>query len=66
MIHAEITDLPAEDSEEILNQMYQKFLPDVKDSAEIDRDFQKLIQESITAFFAKVFDKIHTIGQMLK
>ena len=66
MIHSEIEDLPAEESSEILEQMYQKFLPDIKDSAEIDKEFQNLIEESITAFFAKVFDKFHEFGQMWK
>lgn len=66
MIHAEITDLPAEDSEEILNQMYQKFLPEIKDPVIVDRAFSTLIKESINAFFAKVFDEIHKFAQYIK
>jgi len=66
MIHSEIEDLPDKDSENILNQMYQKFLPDIKESAEVGVQFKKLIEESITAFFAKMFDKLHDFAQMIK
>lgn len=63
MIHAEIEDLKAEQSEEILNQMYQKFLPEIKDLEVVEKEFSKLIKESITAFFARVFDISHNIAQ---
>ena len=66
MIHAEIDGLPADDSEEILNQIYQKFLPEIKDAQVVEEEFIKLITESINSFFARVFDIGHNISQMLK
>jgi len=66
MIHAEITDLPAEESDEILNQMSQKFLPEIKDPKMVDEEFSKLIKNSINAVFAKVFDILHNYAMLLK
>jgi phosphatidylinositol 3-kinase len=66
MIHAEIADLPAEDSEDILNRMYQKFFPEIKDPVEVDKEFSTLIKNSINSFFAKAFEVIHKYAQILK
>lgn len=66
MIHAEIDGLPSDNPEEILNHVYQKFLPDIEDSSEVEKEFKKLIEQSIYSLFAKLFDLIHNINQITK
>lgn len=66
MIHAEIVDLPAQNYEETLNQIYMKFLPELKERAHIEQEFSRLIEQSIDQLFARIFEMFHNIGQNIK
>ena len=66
MIYGEIVDLPAQNYEETLNQIYIKFLPELKERAYIEQEFSKLIEQSINQLFARIFEMFHNISHNIK
>jgi phosphatidylinositol 3-kinase len=66
MIHAGIGDLPANDAENILVKMYEKFLPHIRDQETVEKEFSSFIRESANAFFPKFMEKVHVWAQYWK
>jgi phosphatidylinositol 3-kinase len=65
MIHAGIKDLPFEEHERLLTAMHEKFMPD-KTNIEAEKQFISIIEESVNAFFVKLYEKIHVWAGYMK
>ncbi len=65
MVDANIANLPADQCRPILDQLNDRFLPELDDGAARSR-FMEIIDESVNAMFAEVMEVVHQVAVAIK
>ena len=65
MVDAQIPNLPIEESQRILNEMNDRFMPELSDS-QADDKFMAIIEESVNAMFAEIMEVGHRVAVAIK
>ena len=65
MVDAQIKDLPSSEAREVLNQMNERFLPDLDEHQARSR-FKQIIDESVNAIFAEFMEVAHRVAVAVK
>ena len=65
MIDAQLPNLPIEESQRILNEMNDRFMPELSDSQANDK-FMAIIEESVNAMFAEIMEVGHRVAVAIK